>query len=190
MPSRRASASGSMLVVPQSTVMSSVAPRPASDTDRFEFGPIALEDAVRDMDHRIEPGGAQKSRQQRRRGCAVDVVIAEDRNFLASHRRVRDARCGVLHSREGVGIRHQPLHGGIEERLDVVHLDAASGENARQQFRRRVALRDRERAGAAALIEPRPPRSATRRSARRRETGDSFAMSASMIYSRPGGEDW
>ena len=87
----RASASGSRLVVPQSTVTSSVAPLAASTAHRLDIGAVAFEDAVGDVDQRIEPAMAQVPGQQRRRGGAVDVVIAEDRDLLAARRRVRDA---------------------------------------------------------------------------------------------------
>ena len=79
-------------------------------------------------------------------GRAVDVVVAEDRDLLAARDRVGDARRRLLHAGERVRIGHQPPHGRIEESLDLVDLDAAAGEDARQQFRHAVALRDRERA--------------------------------------------
>ncbi len=51
--------------------------------DRLDVGAVAFEDAVGNMDQRIEPAMAQMPGQQRRRGRAVDVVIAEDRDLLA-----------------------------------------------------------------------------------------------------------
>ena len=86
MPSRAASASGSWLTVPQSTVTSSVAPRAGERADRVDIRPVAFEQAVGDVDDRIDPGEAQEARQRRRRGRAVDVVVAEDRDRLAAHR--------------------------------------------------------------------------------------------------------
>ena len=60
--------------------------------DRLDVRAVALEHAVGNVDHRIEAAVAQKARQQRGRGRAVDVVVAEDRDALAAHDRVGDAR--------------------------------------------------------------------------------------------------
>ena len=90
-------------------------------------------------------------------GRAIDVVVAEDRDLLAAHHRVGHALRRLLHRGDGVRIGHQPAHRRIEERLDLVDLDAAAGENARQQFRHVVPLRDRERARRRPLVEPVPP---------------------------------
>ena len=106
-PSRLASASGSKLVVPQSTVTSSVAPCPASARDRLAVRPIALEDAVRDVDQRIERRSAQKAARERRRRGAIHIIVAEDRDLLAAHDRVRDALRGRRHVGEHVGVGHQ-----------------------------------------------------------------------------------
>ena len=81
---------------------------------RFGVGAIALEQPVGNMDQRIEPAMAQMPGQQRRRGRAVDVVIAKDRNFFAAHGRIRDALRRRLHLRHGVGIGHQFADGRIE----------------------------------------------------------------------------
>ena len=63
-----------------------------------------------------------------------------------------------------VGIRHQRPHGRIEEACHRIHVDAAAGENARQQFRHIiVTLRDRERARRAALVQPVAPGAAAGR---------------------------
>ena len=51
--------------------------------DRLDIRAVALEQAVGDVDDRIDPGEAQEARQRRRRGRAVDVVVAEDRDRLA-----------------------------------------------------------------------------------------------------------
>ena len=61
----------------------------------------------------------------------------------------------------GSGI--EPLDGRIEKGLDRVDLDIAAGEHARQQFGQVVALRDRQRARRAALVEPVAPGAAGRR---------------------------
>ena len=51
--------------------------------NRFDVGAVAFKDAVGNVDQRIEPAMAQMPGEQRRRGRAVDVVVAEDRDLLA-----------------------------------------------------------------------------------------------------------
>ena len=67
------------LVVPQSTVTRSLTPRSAKRADGVDIRPVAFENAVRNVDDRIEPAVPQIARQQGRGGGAVDVVIAENR---------------------------------------------------------------------------------------------------------------
>ena len=59
--------------------------------DGLDIGAVALKDPVGNMDQRIEPAMAQVPRQQRRRGGAVDIVIAEDRDL--SRAGSRPPRC-------------------------------------------------------------------------------------------------
>ena len=88
-----------------------------------------------------------------------------------AHDAVRQPLGRRPHVRKRVGIRHQRAHGRIEEARDRVHLDPAPGENAREELGHViVALRNRERTGGAALVEPIAPGAATAPSARRRET--------------------
>ena len=70
---------------------------PGERAHRIDVGAVAFEHPVRDMDQRIEAGVAQEARQRRRRGRAVDVVVAEDRDGLAAHDRIGDARRGGRH---------------------------------------------------------------------------------------------
>ena len=74
--------------------------------DSFDIGAIAFEDAVGNVNQRIEPTMAQVPGEQRRRGGAVDVIVAEDRDPLAPNGRVRDAFGRSFHLRHGEGIRH------------------------------------------------------------------------------------
>ena len=113
---------------------------------RLHIGPIALEQAVGNMDDRREPAMAQEARQRRRGGRAVDIVVAEDRDRLAAHDRIGEPRRRRRHAGERIWIRHQGAHGRVEERERVFDLDAAAGEHARQQFRQVVALHHRQRA--------------------------------------------
>ena len=55
------------------------------------------------------------------------------------------------------------LDGRIEKCFDRIGLDVAAGEDARQQLRQLVALRDRQRPRRAALVEPVAPGAAGRR---------------------------
>ena len=87
------------------------------------------------------------------------MAIVSPRMMASASRTAAAAHVG-----EQVGIRHQRAHGRIEEACDRVHLDPAPGENARQKLGHVVvALRDRERAGGAALVEPIAPGAAAGR---------------------------
>ena len=101
--------------------------------------------------------------KQRRRGRAIDIVVAEDRDRLAAHDGVGEARRRLLHAGEHVRIGHRAPDRRIEKGLDGVDLDIAAGNNARQQFGQFVALRDRQRARRGALVEPVAPSAAGRR---------------------------
>ena len=100
---------------------------------------------------------AQMPGEQRRRGRAVDVIVAEDRDLLAARGRVRNALGRRLHLRHGEGIGHQFADGRIEEILDRIDLDVAAGQHARQHLRQLMALRDRQRPRRPARIEPVAP---------------------------------
>jgi len=65
--------------------------------------------------------------EQRRRGCAIDIVVAEDRDPLAVCDGIGDAFRGRLHLRHRERIRHGAANRGIEEILDCIELDAAAG---------------------------------------------------------------
>ena len=130
---------------------------------RLDIGPVAFEDAVGNVDQRIEPAMAQMPGQQRRRGGAVDVVIAEDRDLLTACGRVRNAPRRRFHLRHGVGIGHQFADGRIEEVLDLVDPDVAARQHARQHLRQLVALRNRQRPRRAPCIEPVAPQFVRRR---------------------------
>ena len=131
--------------------------------DRFDIGAVAFKDPVGNMNQRIEPAMAQVPRQQRRRGGAVDIVIAEDRHLLAARGRLRDAFGGGFHLRHGVGIGHQFADGRIEKILDRVEFDIAPGQHPRQHFRQLIALRDRQRPRRPPRIEPVAPQLSGRR---------------------------
>ena len=130
---------------------------------RLDIRAIAFEQPVGNVDQRLDAALAQKARQQRRRCRAIDVVVAEDRDALAAHDGVGEARRRLRHAGEHVRVGHRALDGRIEKGLDRIDLDIAAGENARQQFGQVVALRDRQRPRRAALVEPVAPSAAGRR---------------------------
>ncbi len=109
------------------------------------------------MDQRIETGVAQMPGQQRRRRCAVDVVVAEDRDTLAPDRGIGDAFRYHLHIRQRERIGHQLAHGRIEKIRNRIDLDAAPGEHARKHLRHLMTLGDRQRARRAAHVQPIAP---------------------------------
>ena len=124
---------------------------------------VALENPVGNMHDRIEPAVAQIARQQRRRGGAVHVVIPENRHAFVRDNGMREARRGGLHAGQLVRIGHQPLDAGIEIGRNLIGLDAAARQNARQQFRHAGALRDGERTRLSALVQAVAPRASGRR---------------------------
>ena len=125
--------------------------------DRLDVGAVTFEDPVGDMHDRLAAAEAQEARQQGRGGCAIDIVVAEDRDLLAARHGVGKTQRRLFHRGESVRIGHQPPHRRIEEGFDLVDLDATAGENARQQLRHIVPLRDGECPRRRALVEPVPP---------------------------------
>ncbi len=92
-----ATASGSKLVVPQSTVTISWAPSSTSVVDGRRVRPVALDDAVGDVDAGVEPVAREEALHQRRRAGAVDVVVAEHGDALALDDGIGEARGGRVH---------------------------------------------------------------------------------------------
>jgi hypothetical protein len=105
---------------------------------------------------------AQVPGQQRRRGRAVDVVIAEDRDLLAARSRIRNAPRRRFHRRHGVRIGHQFADGRIEKVLDLIDPDLAPRQYPRQHLRQLVALRDRQRPRRSPGVEAVAPQFARR----------------------------
>ena len=84
---------------------------------------------------------------------------------------VGDPAGGLAHARKHMRIGHLALDRRIEECVDRVHVDVAAGKDARKQFGNFVTLRDRERPGGPALVEPVAPCSSRSPNARRRGSG-------------------
>ena len=77
--------------------------------DRLGVRAVAFEQAVRNVDQRLDAGMAQELRQHRRRGRAVDVVVAEDRDrsrrSIASAMRAAAFAMSVSMSGSGISRR-------------------------------------------------------------------------------------
>ena len=100
---------------------------------------------------------AQMPGQQCCGGCTVHVVVAEDRDLLAPHRRIGDPLRGRLHLSHGKRVRHQLSDRRIEEVGHRVDVDAAARQHPGQQLRQLVLLHDGKRLGRAAGVQPVPP---------------------------------
>ena len=96
---------------------------------------VALAQAVRDVDGRRMGDGLEETAEQRSRGRAVHVVVAEDRDFLARLQRAREPRDGPLHVLEVERIGQQPAQRRIEVVRRVFRRDAAGREHAPDQLR-------------------------------------------------------
>ena len=137
---------------------------PGQRSDRLRVRAIALEQTIGNMNERAQTAVAEKAPEQPRGRGAVDVIVAEDRDGLAARDRIRQPRRGGGQVGEPIGIGHQRAHRRIEKAHDLVHLDPASCDDARQQLRHMlVPLSDCERACLPALVEPVAPRAATER---------------------------
>ena len=125
---------------------------------RLDVRAVAFEDAIRNMDRSATSRDAQKARQQRRRGRAVDVVVAEDRDRLAAQHRVGDARRRLLHRRSAC-------------RDPASAASRSDRERPRRRPPRRRARRERAPAVPArrALRDRKRPRTAARSSSRSRQ---------------------
>ena len=125
--------------------------------DRFDIGPVALENPVGNVDQRIEPAMAQIPGQQRRRGGAVDIVVAEDRDLL--RRASPRPRCAWPRPPSASPWRDRASVCGWSDR------DNPRPRRSRRRappapapaFRQLITLRDRQRPRCAARIEPVAP---------------------------------
>ena len=125
--------------------------------DGLDVGTVAFENSIRNMNQRIKAAMAQVPRQQRRRRGAVDVIVAEDRDFLSAYGSVGDAVGSHFHLSQGIWIGHQFADGRIEKILNRVKFDVPSRQYPRQHLRQLVALRDCQRAAGSPCIEPVTP---------------------------------
>ena len=121
-------------------------------TDRLDVRPIAFEDAVGNMEQRVEAAAAQEAREQRRRGRTVDVVVAEDGDGFPTLHGIGDAHRRDRHVGEDIGVGHQALERRVEIEAHRIRLDLAAGDDAGEELRHPMALHDRKRPCIAALV--------------------------------------
>ncbi len=156
---------------------------------RLDIRAVAFEQPVGNVNDRLDAATTQETRQHGG-GCrAVHIVVAENRDALAAHNSVGDARGRFRHGGEHVRIGHRALDRRIEKGVDRVGLDIAAGEDARQQFGDLMALRDRQRPRRAALVEPVAPSACRSPNSRRRGRGDSlpfFVIPGRATRRKPG----
>src|SRR5271157_3727110 len=75
--------------------------------DRLGVGPVALGDAVRDMDDRLTAAGGEILLKERGAAGAVHVVVAEDGDALSPLDRELEALRRRLHVAHDEGIGHE-----------------------------------------------------------------------------------
>ncbi len=136
---------------------------PGQHAQRLRVRPIALEQAVGDIDGGVEPLMAQEARKQRRRRGPVHVVVAEDGDALAGHDRIGNAFRRGFHVGQQRGIRHQCPQARRQESRRLVDADAPSRQDARHDVVHLMALGDGERHIGAGRIEPLEPLAAGER---------------------------
>ena len=124
---------------------------------RLDIRPVALEQAVGDIDDGLASLMAQEAGEQRRRRRAIDVVVAEDGDLLAAHDRVGDPPGRRLHVGQHRRVGHQRLEARRQEGGRVVDADPASGQDARDHIGDLVPLGDGERRIGAGAVEPLEP---------------------------------
>ena len=83
MPRRFASSISSTDEVPQSAVTRTVAPCSAKPRIRLDVRAVSLGEAVRDVRQRVRAEVAEALGEDRRRGNAIDIEVAEDGDPLA-----------------------------------------------------------------------------------------------------------
>ena len=111
---------------------------------RGDVGPVALGHPVGDVDPGGDPHRPQPAHQQRGRGGAVHVVVAEEADLLACARRAGQAVGGEVHVAQHGGVGHQLAQGRGEIGRRRLRHDPARGQHAADHLRRLEALGDGE----------------------------------------------
>ena len=125
--------------------------------DRLDVRPVALEDAVWDVDARRAAERGEHAVQERRRRRAVDVVVAEDRHQLPRLDRIGEARRGDVHVGERGRVGEIALQRRRQEGGRRIQPHPAPGKHAGKALGGNAALRHGRRHSLAARVEPRQP---------------------------------
>ncbi len=123
---------------------------------------VSFEDSVGDIDDWDLAARREIIGEQGARGGAVDIIVAENRYFIAALDRSRDGFRRSRHVFEGMGIRHEALQARIEVVFRGVRTDPPARENAREDVAMPPQLGVGERARLTTRIEPIAPRPAKR----------------------------
>ena len=99
----------------------------------------------------------EEALEQRRRGCPVDVVVAEDRHLLPGGDGVGQAGGSLFHIRQRGRIGQQVADCRVEKAFRLAGQNAAPGEYPRDDVRHAVALCNGERHHVLPLVQPMLP---------------------------------
>ena len=127
----------------------------AECAQRLDVGTVALGLAVRDVDRHRAPEGGEKTHQQRRRGGAVDVVIAQHADGLALAYRLDQPFHRPVHVAEVRRIGQRCAQGRVEERLGIGGPDAPRRQHAADDLGQFQLLGDGD--GGAIVAAARAP---------------------------------
>ena len=125
MPRDLAWAIGPSLTVPQSRVTEQRGAVVDQLVDSGDVGAIALEDAVGDVDLRIEPEMAEIARHEGAGRSAIDIVVAEQRDLLVVGDGSDETRGEDVHVGQRRRVGHQSADGGVEVLRGCFDADAA-----------------------------------------------------------------
>ena len=121
---------------------------------------IARVDAVGDIERRVPPLAPQPVQQKRGGTAAIHVVIGEDGDAFAIHRRRDQTFRGDPHVAQGQGIGQKVAQPGRQETLGAIGSDPPVGQDARDRQRQAGALRQPlgQAVGGAVRADPPPVR--------------------------------
>ncbi len=117
-------------------------------------GAIAVDQAVGDENDRVDPEAAGEADEKRRRGGAVDVVVADDAEALARCQRVGEPRRRPIEIEEMGRIGQPVAQPRLEKARHGVEAEPAAGEEPADQLAQPVTLADRQRRLGGRLGKP------------------------------------
>ncbi len=130
--------------------------RPPELGHRRHVRAIALVDAVGDVERRLAPERPQPVDQQRRRGGAVDVVVAEDGDALPAGGGLGQPAGRPVHVGQRRGVGHQRAKRRRHVGVDALGGDPVGGEQARDDIGQAGGLRQPERRALDVRARPAP----------------------------------